>query len=87
MEISVKPDGFIHFHEKEEGARGYARYFFLEVDRSSEVQEILVTRAACYFDHYKSGGFTSPAFAYSVKVLEPVVRAYHNGIILSRFVA
>lgn len=56
-EISVKPDGFIRFHEKEDGTKGYAHDFFLEVDRSTEVQDVLAMRAACYFDYYKSGGF------------------------------
>ena len=31
--------------------------FFLEVDLSTESQEILVTRAGCYLDYFKSGGF------------------------------
>jgi Replication-relaxation len=56
-EIAVKPDGFIRFHEKEEGTKGYAHDFFLEVDRSTEVQDVLATRAACYFEYYKSGDF------------------------------
>jgi len=56
-EVVVKPDGFIRFHEKEDGAKGYFREFFLEVDRSTEVQGILVDRAGCYVDFYYSGGF------------------------------
>ncbi len=56
-DILVKPDGFVRIHEKEDGAKGFIHDCFLEVDRSTETQEILVTRAACYLDHYKSGGF------------------------------
>lgn len=56
-DVVVKPDGFIRIHEAEEGTKGYEHAFFLEVDRSSELQETLVQRAACYVDYYKSGGF------------------------------
>jgi Replication-relaxation len=55
-EILVKPDGFIRFHEKEPDGI-YERPFFLEVDRSTESQDILVDRASCYVDFYRSGGF------------------------------
>lgn len=55
-EILVKPDGFIRFHEKEPDGI-YERTFFLEVDRSTEKQDILVDRAGCYVDFYRSGGF------------------------------
>ena len=55
-EILVKPDGFIRFHEKEADGT-YERVFFLEVDRSTEKQDILVDRAGCYVDFYRSGGF------------------------------
>jgi hypothetical protein len=57
-ELFIRPDGFIRFLEKQADSKeAYAYDFFLEVDRSTEIQEMLVTRAACYFDHYKSGGF------------------------------
>lgn len=55
-EILVKPDGFIRFREGEEKT-GHFHEFFLELDRSTEAQDMLVLRALCYFDHYKSGGF------------------------------
>lgn len=54
--ILVKPDGFIRFHEKEPDGI-YERTFFLEVDRSTEKQDILVDRAGCYVDFYRSGSF------------------------------
>jgi len=55
-ETTVKPDGFIRIHEKEsDGISEHA--FFLEVDRSSESLDTLVTKAACYLSHYHSGGF------------------------------
>lgn len=56
VEILVKPDGFIRFHEKEPDGT-YERTFFLELDRSTEKQDILADRASCYVDFYRSGGF------------------------------
>lgn len=55
-EILVKPDGLIRFHEVEPDGK-YERTFFLELDRSTEKQDILADRAACYVDFYRSGGF------------------------------
>lgn len=56
-DILVKPDGFIRFHEKESAGGVSEHSLFLEVDRSSEMQDTLVNRAGAYFDYYKSGGF------------------------------
>lgn len=56
-EVLVKPDGFIRIHEKEKDGGLSEHTFFLELDRSSETQDTLVTRAGCYLDYYKSGGF------------------------------
>jgi len=56
--VLVKPDGFIRIHEKEADGGLSEHTFFLEVDRSTETQDILVSRAAAYLDYYKSGGFT-----------------------------
>lgn len=56
-EVLVKPDGFIRFHETESDGGKFERTFFLEVDRSTETQEVLITRVGCYHEHYKSGGF------------------------------
>ncbi len=56
-EVLVKPDGFIRIHEKEEDGGISEHTFFLEVDRSTEVQTTLVNRGGCYLDYYKSGGF------------------------------
>jgi len=55
-EVTVKPDGFIRIHETD-GSDKFERVFFLEVDRSSEVQETLVAKAGCYLDYYRRGGF------------------------------
>jgi hypothetical protein len=56
-EVLVKPDGFIRIHEKEPDG-GVSEYsFFLELDRSSQTQDTLATRAGAYIDFYKSGGF------------------------------
>ena len=55
--ILVKPDGFICVHESEAGSKGFLHECYLEVDRSSETQETLISRAACYLEYYRSGGF------------------------------
>lgn len=57
VEGPVKPDGFVSIHQTEAGTKGYDYYFFLELDRSEEVQETLVGKAASYFEYYKSGKF------------------------------
>jgi hypothetical protein len=56
-EMLVKPDGFILVEEKGEGTDLWSHSFFLEVDRSTEVQETLVNRIAGYNSFYRSGGF------------------------------
>jgi hypothetical protein len=54
--VSVKPDGFIRIHETEED--GISEHsFFLEVDRSTEPQTTLASRAASYAEYYQSGDF------------------------------
>jgi hypothetical protein len=55
--ITVKPDGFIRIREKKEAGTPSDHVFFLEQDRSTENQTTLVSRARCYLDYYKSGGF------------------------------
>ena len=57
IEVLVKPDGFILIHETEADGGKFERTFFLEVDRSTETQEVLIDRAGCYFEYYKSGDF------------------------------
>ena len=55
--VLVKPDGFIRIHEQEAGTKGFAHDCFLEVDRSSEVQDALIAKTNSYRDYYQSGGF------------------------------
>jgi hypothetical protein len=66
--VLVKPDGFIRIHETENDGSISEHTFFLEVDRSTETQDTLVSRAGCYLDYYKSGGFAvrngAPRSAY-----------------------
>jgi hypothetical protein len=55
--MAVRPDGFVRLRQC--GAAGAAtseHTFFLEVDRSTEVLDTLVTRARCYRDWYRRGG-------------------------------
>jgi hypothetical protein len=67
-EVLVKPDGFIRIEEKEKDGGLSEHTFFLEVDRSTEKQDTLVSRAGCYLDYYKSGRFAirngAPRAAY-----------------------
>jgi hypothetical protein len=55
--VVVKPDGFIRIHERERDDSLSEHAFFLELDRSTETLETLTSRAGCYVDYYKSGGF------------------------------
>ena len=56
-EVTVQPDGFIRILEPIAEGGKLVRAFFLELDRSSEVQETLVAKAGCYRDYYRRGGF------------------------------
>jgi hypothetical protein len=51
----VRPDGFLGVLELRGVEREFA--FFLELDRSHEVQRVLVEKALCYRDFYSSGGY------------------------------
>lgn len=51
----VRADGLIRIHETVDEER-FEHVFFLERDRSSESQNILVHRAVCYREFYKRGG-------------------------------
>jgi hypothetical protein len=54
-ELTVKPDGFIRIREAATDGT-FEHMFFLEVDRSTETQEIIAQKAACYLSYYQSGG-------------------------------
>lgn len=56
-ESMVRPDGFIRIHETEPDGGLSEHAFFLELDRSTETLDTLVSRANGYLDFYKSGGF------------------------------
>jgi hypothetical protein len=53
----TKPDGFMRFRTMSRSGQPSEDAFFLEIDRSTESQEALVSKAASYLDYYKSGGF------------------------------
>lgn len=57
--VTVRPDGFIRLRETTTHGHRYDYYFFLEVDRSSESQQVLVNRAHCYGDFYRRGGLAN----------------------------
>lgn len=54
----MKPDGFLRLSEKTTVGTDELT-FFLEVDRSTEVQSTLVEKATCYRHYYQSGGFAA----------------------------
>lgn len=53
----VKPDGFIRIHEREKEGGLSEHSFFLELDRSTEILDRLVSRGNHYLDYYRSGEF------------------------------
>jgi hypothetical protein len=53
--ITIRPDGFLRITETAGDEGDY--HFFLELDRSNEVQRVLVEKALCYRDFYGKGGF------------------------------
>lgn len=55
-EILLKPDGFISIMEKNVAGEEFRRLFFLEVDRSTETLNTLVTKALAYREYYRTGG-------------------------------
>src|SRR5205814_1753801 len=55
-EILLKPDGFIQIMEKDAGGQEFRRLFFLEVDRSTETLNTLLTKALAYREYYRTGG-------------------------------
>ncbi len=56
-EIDVKPDGLVRIHEAGVGSKGFMHNFFLEVDRSAETQDRLISKAVSYREYYATGGF------------------------------
>jgi hypothetical protein len=65
-DVLVKPDGFVRIQEPDRGISEHT--FFVEVDRSSESLDTLVSRIGAYVEYYKSGGFAenngAPRSAY-----------------------
>jgi hypothetical protein len=55
--MKVKPDGFLHIVEKDDDGGESDHRFFLELDRSTEVQTILADKCLCYREYYASGRF------------------------------
>jgi hypothetical protein len=53
--VTVRPDGFLRISETTGDECEY--HFFLELDRSNEVQRVLVEKALCYRGFYAKGGF------------------------------
>ncbi len=58
-DVLVKPDGYVRILENRGPDEVYEHTFFIEVDRSTEPQETLARRAACYLDYYRRGGLAA----------------------------
>ena len=56
-EIPVRPDGFVRLRQEITDDGKYDHDLFLELDRSEEVQDKLMTKARCYREYYRTGGF------------------------------
>jgi hypothetical protein len=54
--VLIKPDGFVRLHEHATDGDRFERFFFLEVDRSTEPRETLARRVYGYQDFYRRGG-------------------------------
>jgi hypothetical protein len=55
QKIAIRPDGFLRLAESNGERSEYS--FFLELDRSNEVQQVLTEKALCYRGFYATGGF------------------------------
>jgi len=55
--IAVKPDAFIRIVECDANGESFERMFFLEVDRSTESQEVIGKKASSYRQYFRSGKF------------------------------
>lgn len=56
-EVLVRPDGYLRIQEPSDMGDWSSHAFFLEVDRSTEQQDILAAKCAGYMEYYRSGGF------------------------------
>lgn len=55
----MRPDAFVRVHERQTNGAIAEHLFYAEVDRSTEVLDVLRAKAAAYLDHYQSGGLAS----------------------------
>jgi Replication-relaxation len=74
-DVLIKPDGFIRIHEKEADGGVSEHSLFLELDRSSQTQDMLAERAGSYLEHYRSGGFAVESGATRAQYKEYPFRA------------
>src|ERR1700730_18293993 len=58
-DMTVRPDGFLCLHDTAADGTVSEHCFFLEMDRSTEVLDTLVTRSQCYRDFYRRGGLAA----------------------------
>lgn len=56
----LRPDGFIHIQQNE-----HSHYLYLELDRSTETQHTLVSKAIGYWNHFQNGGLAQRFGAHS----------------------
>ena len=58
-DMTVRPDGFVRLREMKAVGGVREHFIFLEVDRSTEVLDTLITRSQCYRDYYRRGGLAA----------------------------
>jgi hypothetical protein len=54
--MAVRPDGYLCLRHEAPGGTLAEHLFFLEIDRSTEPLDTLVTRSLCYRNYYNHGG-------------------------------
>jgi hypothetical protein len=55
-DMMVRPDAFLRISERDADGGESEQLVFRAVDRGTEVQQTLATKAACYGDYYRRGG-------------------------------
>jgi len=54
--VEIRPDGFFRLIHQDDNDLQHEYSFFIEVDRSTESQSILIERIRCYRQYYRHGG-------------------------------
>lgn len=67
--VTVRPDAMLVVEQSTKDGEPFEHVFFVEVDRSNEVLDIVAEKAVCYRQYYAGGGFAqrhgAPAQAFA----------------------